>query len=241
MVANKIPFDLQVFGSCSATNNVYFPSPFPKGNGRSPRMIRNIIFDWSGTLADDFICVLAATNNLFCDFGRPEMSAAEFRAKFRLPFMEFYAEHLPEATEQHLENNYHKYFASIQKNVCLLPEARGILKFCKATGRRLYLLSTIQKMFFELQANKFGIRRFFDKTYTNVPDKRVKIHEILTTHHLDPRETAFIGDMVHDIEAAQEGGVWSVAVLTGFDPLEKLASASPDLIVRNLDAFCAFL
>lgn len=204
-------------------------------------MIQNIIFDWSGTLVDDFSCVLAATNNLFCNFGRPEMSAFEFRTKFRLPFMDFYAENLPEISEEQLEQAYHKYFAASQKNICLLPGARRMLEFCKATRRRLYLLSTVRKTFFELKARELGISHSFDQAYTGVLDKRVKIHEVLATHHLDPHETAFIGDMVHDIEAAQRGGVWSVAVLTGFDPLEKLALAAPDLVVRNLDAFCAFL
>jgi len=39
--------------------------------------------------------------------------------------------------------------------------------------------------------------------------------------------------MVHDMEAARHGGVMAVAVLTGFDPVEKLAGCNPDLIIRD--------
>jgi len=61
-------------------------------------VIKNIIFDWSGTLADDFQPVLQATNDLFAEYGKPPFSEQDFREKFFLPFPEFYQIHLPEAT-----------------------------------------------------------------------------------------------------------------------------------------------
>ena len=65
-------------------------------------------------------------------------------------------------------------------------------------------------------------------------DKREKILKILKIHHLNPEETMFVGDMVHDIETARHGGVLDVAVLTGFDPLHKLMPANPTVIVRDI-------
>ena len=50
-----------------------------------------------------------------------------------------------------------------------------------------------------------------------------------------------MGDMVHDIHAAQAGGVTSVAVLSGYDPVERLAQAQPQVIlpdVGELPALC---
>jgi ADP-ribose pyrophosphatase YjhB (NUDIX family) len=47
-------------------------------------------------------------------------------------------------------------------------------------------------------------------------------------------ETLFIGDMQHDIETAHHGGVHSCAVLTGYNTLEQLRAAQPDLIVEHL-------
>jgi ADP-ribose pyrophosphatase YjhB (NUDIX family) len=65
-------------------------------------------------------------------------------------------------------------------------------------------------------------------------DKREKIHEILSENHLRAGETLFIGDMQHDIETAHHGGVHSCAVLTGYNGLEQLRAAQPDLIVEHL-------
>jgi len=51
---------------------------------------------------------------------------------------------------------------------------------------------------------------------------------------LKPEETLFVGDMQHDIETAKHGGVHSCAVLTGYNTLEQLRAANPDLIVEHL-------
>lgn len=199
-------------------------------------MIKNVLLDWSGTLADDLGPVIKATNAIFRDFGRSEMSREEFRTHFRLPFSGFYAEFLPEATAEGLEVLYERFFANLQDEVTLLPGAREFLAFCRATGRRTFLLSTIKADHFEIQATALGVREAFEHPYVGIMDKREKIREILQTRELDPKETMFVGDMVHDIETARHGCVLDVAVLTGFDSLEKLAAANPSVIVENLAA-----
>lgn len=199
-------------------------------------MIRNLLFDWSGTLADDLGPVLAATNAIFREYGRAELTLDQFRQHFRLPFSEFYAEFLPEATLEGLEPLYEKHFSHLHGEVVLLPGAREILDFCARSQRRVFLLSTIKPSHFDAQAGRLGVRDAFEIPYVGIMDKRAKIREILTTHDLDPSETAFVGDMVHDIETARHGGVLSIAVLTGFDTVEKLAAARPDVFVSNLPA-----
>ncbi len=199
-------------------------------------MIRNVLLDWSGTLADDLGPVLAATNAIFTDYGRAGLTIEEFRRHFRLPFSEFYAELLPEATAEGLESLYERFFAGLHDDVSLLPGSREFLDFCHHSQRRTFLLSTIKASHFEIQAAQLGVQNDFEHAYVGISDKREKIREILLTHDLDPEATIFVGDMVHDIETARHGGVTSVAVLTGFDDLAKLAPARPDVIVQNLAA-----
>lgn len=199
-------------------------------------MIRNVILDWSGTLADDLSSVLSATNAIFREFGRRDMTAAEFRHHFRLPFSGFYAELLPEASAEGLEALYERFFHGLQDEIELLPGALDFLNFCRETGRRTFLLSTIKASHFEIQAGRLGVRDHFEHAYVGIMDKREKIREILRVHGLAPSETMFVGDMVHDIETARHGGVLDVAVLTGFDPIEKLLPARPTVIVRDMSA-----
>ncbi len=199
-------------------------------------MIRNVLLDWSGTLADDLSAVLRATNLIFREYGRRDLTREEFRHAFRLPFSGFYSELLPEATTEGLEALYERFFHGLQEEIELLPGARDFLEFCSATSRRTFLLSTIKASHFEKQAGRLGVTGFFEHAYVEIMDKREKIREILAVHGLDPAETMFVGDMIHDIETARHGGVLDVAVLTGFDPVDKLLPAKPTVLVNDLPA-----
>lgn len=197
-------------------------------------MIRNIIFDWSGTLVDDLPAVLKASNYVLTQAGRPEMSLDQFRAEFSLPFTSFYDRHTPHVPMAQLEDWFHSSFRQAQDSVVELPYARDFLEFCRARKLRTFLLSTVHRDHFAVQCRVTGFDAYLDKPYTDVWDKRKKIHDILVENHLRADETLFIGDMQHDVETAHHGGIHSCAVLTGYNTLEQLRAATPDLIVEHL-------
>lgn len=197
-------------------------------------MSRNLIFDWSGTLVDDLSPVLEATNRILLHYGRPELGREEFRRAFRLPFDGFWAEQLPGVGLDELDPLYHEFFHGLQDQVDVLPGSREILAFCRASGRRVFLLSSIKRAHWETQANRLGLASFFEEACVEVMDKTRRIGELLGANRLDPSRTLFVGDMVHDIETARSAGVLAVATLTGFDPPDQLAAANPDITVRDL-------
>jgi phosphoglycolate phosphatase-like HAD superfamily hydrolase/ADP-ribose pyrophosphatase YjhB (NUDIX family) len=197
-------------------------------------VIRNIIFDWSGTLVDDLPAVWKATNYVLNQAQRTELTLEEFRAEFCLPFTIFYNKHTPHVELPQLETWFHSRFKQVQDSVCELPHAREFLEFCRAHKLRTFLLSTVHTDHFAVQEAVTGFGKYLDKPYINVWDKREKIHEILIENNLRPEETLFIGDMQHDIETARHGGIHSCAVLTGYNTLEQLRQAKPDLIVEHL-------
>jgi phosphoglycolate phosphatase len=197
-------------------------------------VIRNIIFDWSGTLVDDLPAVLKASNFVLTQSGKSAMSLDQFRAEFALPFTKFYDRHTPDVPMEKLEEWFHAEFRQSQNSVVELPHAREFLEFCRAKKFRTFLLSTVHADHFAVQNRDLGFDAFLDKPYMDVWDKREKIHEILAENNLQPDETLFIGDMEHDIATAKHGGIHSCAVLTGYNTLEQLRAARPDLIVEHL-------
>src|SRR5215469_5949189 len=204
-------------------------------------VIRNIIFDWSGTLVDDLPAVLKASNYVLTQSGKSPMSLEQFRAEFQLPFTKFYDRHTPHVPMAQLEEWFHAEFRQAQDTVTELPHAREFLEFCRANGFRTFLLSTIHNDHFKAQCRTNGFDAFIDKPYTDVWDKREKIREVLHENDLQPDETIFVGDMEHDIITAKHGGVHSCAVLTGYNTLEQLRAAQPDLIVEHLAELRAVL
>lgn len=204
-------------------------------------MIRNIIFDWSGTLVDDLPAVWEATNYVFRQAGLAEMSLEQFRASFCLPFTRFYERFLPGVPMAQLEAWFHWQFKQTQHSVVELPHAREFLQFCRQRGLRTFLLSTVHHDYFAAQTAVNRFDEFLDRPYLGVWDKSAKIHELLAENHLAPDETLFVGDMQHDIQTARHGGIHSCAVLTGYNTLGQLRQARPDLIVEHLGELRAVL
>jgi phosphoglycolate phosphatase len=197
-------------------------------------MIRNILFDWSGTLVDDLPAVWEATNHVFRQAGLEPLTLAQFRAEFCLPFKKFYDRYTPHLSMSQLEEWFHSAFQQAQHSVLEVPHAREFLKVCRGRGLRLFVLSTMHPVHFSAQSAALSFTDFFEKTYLGVPDKEAKIVQVLEETQLDPKETLFIGDMQHDVDAARHGGVFSCAVLTGYTGLEQLRASQPDLIVEHL-------
>ena len=197
-------------------------------------MIRNIIFDWSGTLVDDLPAVWRASNHVFKQAGVAEMTLDQFRTEFSLPFKDFYGRYVAHIPLPQLEEWFHGHFKQVQHLSSELPHARDFLQFCRGSGMRTFLLSTIHRDHFAAQSAMTGFDRFLDHPYIEAWDKRSRILEILERHELKAEETLFIGDMQHDIETAHHGGVFSCAVLTGYNRLAQLRASRPDLIVEHL-------
>jgi phosphoglycolate phosphatase-like HAD superfamily hydrolase/ADP-ribose pyrophosphatase YjhB (NUDIX family) len=197
-------------------------------------VILNVILDWSGTLVDDLRAVLEATNFVMRQAGVPEFSLEQFRAEFSLPYTEFYRRYTPHISTAQLEAWFFQHFPHVQHTIVELPHAREFLAFCRKNRLQTLLLSTVPYEHYSDQAARFGFDRYFDHAYLGVRDKRAKIHELLAEHHLEPRQTLFVGDMQHDIEAAACAGILSCAVLTGYNSLEQLRACKPDLVVEDL-------
>jgi phosphoglycolate phosphatase len=197
-------------------------------------VIRNIIFDWSGTLVDDLPVVWRATNFVFSQAGIAELTLEQFRAEFCLPFTRFYERYLPHVATTQLEEWFHSHLKQAQIAVEEIPHARAFLEFSKASGIRTFLLSSVHADHYAIQSEATGLGGFIGRAYIQVWDKRMKIGKIIEENQLAPDETLFIGDMQHDIETAKHGGIHSCAVLTGYNSLEQLRAAEPDLIVEHL-------
>lgn len=197
-------------------------------------MFRNLIFDWSGTLVDDLGPVIEATNAVLEKYSIAPLDREQFRRRFRLPYSEFYAELLPHIALDELEQHFRPAFAAATSAITILPHAREKLEWCSALGIRCFVLTSMDQLAFEGQLDDFQLRHHFEATYSGVLDKRELIHQILENHGLDPTETAFVGDMTHDVETARHGGISSIAVLTGYNHAEVIATARPDLTVPDL-------
>ena len=171
----------------------------PLRTGTKATVLRNIIFDWSGTLVDDLPAVWQATNHVFQQAGVPVLTLDQFRAEFTLPFQGFYQRYTPHIPLPRLEEWFHGRFRELQGEVVELPHARRFLELCRGVGCRTFLLSTIHRDHYEAQSSKNGFDRFMDRSYIEAWNKKEWIHRVLQENDLKPEETLFIGAQVHQV------------------------------------------
>lgn len=197
-------------------------------------MFRNLIFDWSGTLCDDLTLTIECTNYVLAQYGLPALDEAAFRAEFQLPYPAYYAWKTPGISIEEIEAHYRRVLSNPQSRVTALPHAREFLEYCAAAGTRCFILSSMDSVAFAEQAEELGMAHFFEGIHTGILNKEEHIHRLLQQHALRAEDTAFIGDMQHDMNAAHCAGVFGIGVLTGYNNAAQLHEAEPDLVVPHL-------
>lgn len=200
-----------------------------------PRVsIRHLILDWSGTLVDDLGPVLKTTNHVLRRCGVGELSREQFREQFCLPVREFYRHRVSHRSLSELEAMFLAKYDEHRHEISLLPHTVGFLEFCRQRRLQVFVASSADLVTYQTQMARFGLASFITKPYLGIEDKTQKIHHILTENALDPGATLFVGDMEHDIAAGRAGGVRTCAVLTGYNPSDKLCALTPDLVCADL-------
>ena len=204
-------------------------------------MFRNLIFDWSGTLCDDMALTIEATNYVLAQYGREALDRKAFRNEFQLPYPDYYAVKIPEAKLDDLENFYRFAFDHSSTGVTLIPHAKEFVQFCRARGIRCFILTSMDPKAFDEQATQLGMYDYFEHIHSGIHNKEHYIATLMQQHGLKPAETAFIGDMQHDIRAAHCAGITGIGVLTGYNNPMQLAEAEPELTVPDLAALRALI
>ncbi|MCQ2371178.1 MAG: HAD hydrolase-like protein [Akkermansia sp.] len=204
-------------------------------------LFRNIIFDWSGTLCDDLDLTIEATNYVLSRCGRAPLTREQFRAEFQLPYPEYYAWKTPEVPLERLEDYFRYSFARSTVGVTRIPHAAEFLEFCKRRGIRLFTLTSMDPAAFVDQSKELGFHEYFEHIHSGIHNKEDYIPTLMRMHALNPAETAFVGDMQHDMAAAHRAGVTAIGVLTGYNDANQLSQARPDIMLPDLAALQALL
>ncbi len=210
-------------------NNMTISAPRPPG---SDQVIRNIIFDWSGTLADDFQCTYLTNMAVFQRLGLRSLSAEQFRKEFSLPYMEFYRNYTGVSKEE-IDRIFAEEFQSPPPQE-LYPGVKDTLAGLRQSGVRLAILSTCVKSKLLEEMECSGIGGFFVDVRGGVYDKAEELPDILKANGFSQAETAFVGDMTHDIESGKKAGVISVAITWGYQTREKLEGCKPTHVISRL-------
>ena len=192
----------------------------------------NILFDWSGTLADDHSMSWDITNKTLEYFGEKTITFDVYKKEFVIPVDKFYSKYCPNVSISKIDEYFFKTYISCRSEFKLFE---GIPKLIQTlnTNNTLYILSTLDSELLNLLSVETGIFSWFKKIIGNAFNKTEALENLLNDEGLIPSETIFIGDMPHDIESAKKLKVQSGAITYGYSNSNTIISTKPDYIFNN--------
>ena len=200
--------------------------------------LRHVIWDWNGTLLDDVADAVAALNSMLAKRGFPPVSRRFYRANFRFPSRDFYAQlGVNLATEDwgKICDDFHGAFAAASSRR-LRSGARAALERFRRAGAKQYLLSAHREDLLRQDALDAGIARFFDEIAgtdnLDGASKEARAKRLFAERlaNADPAECLFIGDTLHDAEVARMFSVPCLLLASGHQTRRRLAAAGVPLI-----------
>lgn len=201
-------------------------------------MVTHVVWDWNGTLYDDFHLVVKAAALACASVGGPPLDAAAYRAHFTRPLQRFYAAVLgrPVGEEEWraLNDLYLATYREQQPQASLATDARAALAAVAAAGRTQSLLSMWDHDELVALVRQLGI----DNAFVRVDGLRARGGGGKTAHllrHLEAiaptidGEILMVGDTTDDATAAQATHIRCVLMEDGPHPREALTACNVPL------------
>lgn len=204
--------------------------------------IKQVIWDWNGTLLDDGWVGLEVMNEILEERGLKKIEDINiYREIFCFPVIEYYKRagiELDRDSFEELSEIYIEKYDRISQTCGLRKEAREVLETVKAKYAPQMILSASKTDYLTRQVEKYGILHYFaeilglDDYYAG---SKVELGERWMKAHPEKKGKAvMIGDTTHDAEVAKrmdcvcllvEGGHQSRQVLetSGMVVLESLS------------------
>lgn len=216
-------------------------------------MIKAVIFDLDGTLADTIEAIREGLNLTMREFGFPEHTYDEVRSYVNNGARELCRRAMPaglQSDENKVDEVKALYDKMYEKTYFLTDRTYGgvveALTTLKENGYRIAVLSNKQDEFVKKLCTELLPEGICDTCYgqsakyPKKPDPTVP-HLIAKELGVLPSECAFVGDSDVDIMTAKNAGMTSIGVSWGYRPAALLASLGADLIVNTPDGIVKFL
>ena len=210
-------------------------------------MLKFIVFDYNGVLANDLWIHAEAYYRTGLDLGFPvtrekiapylSTSPEEKRV---LIFGDISDETWSRVKERHAEN----YRKIAGENDLLFPDTEAVLKSLMERYS-VGVLSNTRRWYFDQffpphLAERLAGTVFFEDMRIPKPSPEAYL-ALLDRLGIEPEESCYVGDAVSDIRMAKDAGVLIYAVTTGHHSEEQLRTGGADRVFPNLTALGNYL
>lgn len=204
-------------------------------------MIRFLVFDFDGTLADTTEGILRTTEATVARMGLPAPDRAAVQQAIGLPLRgSLRAAGIPEDRLEEGADIYHVLFYEVApKHVSIYPGVKEGLAMLAEAGYRMGIATSRSEPSLVMLLEEHGLRQYFEILGTvgcvsNPKPAPDLVRWVLDRFGASPRESVVIGDTIYDVQMGKAAGCSTVAVPYGNHTEELLRSSSPDRIIHDL-------
>ena len=204
--------------------------------------MRHLVWDWNGTLLDDFPLVIEATNVSLASVGGPVVTADEHRRTFRRPLIEYYADLLGRPVDlvefEHLDRTFHDWYRTGLFGCELAADALVALGAWSGTQSVLSMWSHAELVPELARRGLTGWLTRIDgrQGYALGDLKATYLKRHLAALGLDGADCVLVGDSVDDADAAAAVGAACVLYAGGFTDIARLRDNGVPVVTTLVDA-----
>jgi len=198
-------------------------------------MIKNIIFDFDGTIADSINLGIELYNELAEKYGFLKINKEDFEYLRNLSVIEkCKALHVPLFKLPVFGIEFMKNYRQALDSLKTFDGINEVIYELKHKGYRLNIISSNSHENVSEFLKKNGIDLFDSIDCINsIFGKDKAIRSFIKKHSVNKEELVYIGDENRDIDACKVNSIKCIAVSWGVDSIELLKRAGPDFIVSS--------
>jgi phosphoglycolate phosphatase len=212
-------------------------------------MIRNIFFDFDGTLADTSEGIVRCTQATLQEMGLPASTPQRIKATIGLPLGQCFARGTdtpPERVDEACAT-YRRIFGDIAiPCITLYPGVKEVLAELHASGLRLAICTSRSRASLETLIRMLEIEPYFCALTNNedvshpkpAPDLALLLLERLGAR---AEESLVVGDTIFDLQMGRSAGCRTCGVTWGNQDRPTLQTASPDWILDDIRDLFVYL
>lgn len=198
-------------------------------------MLKVIIFDFDGTLADTIDVLLSITNRLSVEFGFKSATKEELAQLINLTSWQILM--YSGISIFKLPLLIRKLKAELRSeipNIQLFPGIKEVLLELKNSGFQLGIITSNSRENVLVSMKKNGLQDTFDFIYSGTTfGKHKVINRWLKKQNINREQVVYVGDEIRDIDAAKKTRIKVIAVGWGFNSQETLAAHNPDFLIEK--------
>ncbi len=198
-------------------------------------MLKYIIFDFDGTLADSRNVFISAWNSLADKHQYRKIKREEWNSLRKLPILErIKCLNFPIFKTPLIIPDFYRFYRKYAKEINLYPGIKEMLDTLEREGHKLAIISSNSEDVIKEVLRRNYVRNISEILSSNlIFGKDQLIRKFLKENHLGASEVIYVGDEQRDILACKTTGVKIIWVSWGYDAKELVQSQQPDCLVDS--------